>query len=252
MISLTGEGLWESLLQIGIALVVIALITGFVVWRGRRRGSTTIALDATLTVTGWWLLLAVIGAVVLVVRTFAVDWAELPGAVVALDWPAALPCEELGEFGEATSPMLSCTGTSVSSVTVSHASLGVRVLAGVAALSTHLLWTVPAAVLAVVSFQTLRGLPFSTTVTRALVSGAIAVLVLGVASELLGSIAGTVGLREVFSPEDDWYPWGFQMTLTPLPFVGALGMLGLAAVFRQGTRLQLETERLQRETEGLV
>jgi hypothetical protein len=43
----------------------------------------------------------------------------------------------------------------------------------------------------------------------------------------------------------------FQLTVTPLPFAAALGLAALAAVFRQGMRLQRERERLQQETERL-
>ncbi|MGM7671769.1 hypothetical protein [Microbacterium sp. A93] len=249
MINFTGDH-WPSLGNIGIALAVVAVIVGLVVWRGRRRGSNTIALDAALTIAGVWVLGAAVGAVIFTVKVFAVDWAELSGATsVWLSWPLDLPCSE---FGDSSGTMLTCSGDMLSDFTVSNASLDLRLLAGSAQLCSLAFTTIPAAMLAVICFQTLRGRPFTSTVTRTLTIGAIAVLVFGVGSDLLSGIAATSGLREVFPPESEWYPWAFQLTVTPLPLIGALGLAALAAVFRQGIRLQQENEALQRETEGLV
>ncbi|NKF32100.1 hypothetical protein HER21_37360, partial [Pseudomonas sp. BGM005] len=117
----------------------------------------------------------------------------------------------------ATGAMLRCGGSELTNFTVANASLGLRTLAGAAQLSTAVLTTMPAVILAVICFNTLRGRAFSRTVTRALIGGAIAVLVFGVASELLGSIAATSGLREVFTPDSEWYPSQFLLTVTPLP-----------------------------------
>lgn len=257
MFSYGSNELWPSLLFVGIGLAVIALIVALVVWNGRRRGSRTIALDAALTLSGWWILLGVVGAVIVIVKAFTVDWAELHGETNAwVAWPADLPCSE---FGDSATTMLTCGGSSLTEFTVGNASLGLRLLAAAAQLSTLALTTLPAVILAVICFHTLRGRVFSRTVTRALVGGAIAVLVFGVAADLLSGIAATAGLREVFPPDSEWYPSAYQLTVTPLPFGAALALVALAAVFRQGSRLeqdrarlQQETERLQKDTEGLV
>jgi hypothetical protein len=257
MLTFGSDDLGRSLLHIGIALAVIAVIVGLVVWSGRRRGSRTVALDAALTLSGWWVLLGIVGIVIVIVKAFTVDWAELHGQTnVWIGWPPTLPCSELGDSGKT---MLTCQGESLSDFTVENASLGLRLLAAAAQLTTVAMNTLPAVIVAVICFYTLRGRVFSHLVTRALVGGAIAVLVLGVANDLLGGIAATTGLREVFAPDSEWYPIVYQLTVTPWPFVAALGLVALAAVFRQGTRLeqdrtrlQHETERLQRDTEGLV
>ncbi|MGH3689815.1 MAG: hypothetical protein ACRDT7_06640 [Microbacterium sp.] len=257
MISFGSDEIWPSLLYIGIALAVIAVIIGLLVWSGRRRGSRTIALDAALTLSGWWILLGILGAVIIIVKAFTVDWAELHGETyVYVDWPATLPCSE---YGDSATTMLTCQGESLSDFTVGNASLGLRLLAAAAQLTTVAMNTLPAVIVAVICFYTLRGRVFSHLMTRALVGGAIAVLVLGVADDLLGGIAATAGLREVFAPDSEWYPVAYQLTVTPWPFVAALGLAALAAVFRQGmrleqdrARLQQETARLQKETEGLV
>jgi hypothetical protein len=257
MISFGSDEVWPSLGYIGIALAVIAVIVGIVAWRGKKKGSRTIALDAALAISGWWVMLAGVGAVIIVIKAFSVDFAEFHGTTnVWTAWPADLPCSE---FGDSESTMLTCGGNALTDFTVGNASLGLRLLSAAAQLTTAALTIMPAVILAIICFQTLRGATFSRIVTRALTGGAIAVLVLGVASDLLGSIAATAGLREVFEPSSEWYPWGFQLTVTPLPFVGALALVALAAVFREGSRLQQEREqlaqetaRLQKDTEGLV
>lgn len=258
MLSFGSDELWPSLLNIGIALVVITLIVAVVVWNSRRRGSRTVALDAALTISGWWVLLSAVSAVIIIVKAFTVDWAELHGdtTYASIPWPAGLACST---FGESSSTMLTCGEQPLNDFTVVNASLGLRLLAASAQLSTLAMTTLPAAVVAVVCFHTLRGRPFSRLVSRALTGAAIAVLVLGVAADLLGSVASTAGLREALPADSGWYPPAYQLTVTPLPFAAALGLLALAAVFRQGmrldqdrARLQQETERLQKDTEGLV
>ncbi|MBT2483578.1 MULTISPECIES: hypothetical protein [unclassified Microbacterium] len=257
MLTFGSSELWPSLANIGIALVVTAAIIAVVVWRGKKRGSRTIALDAALTVSGWWVIMAVVGALFIVIKAFSVSWAELDGTTnVWVDWPAALPCSE---FGDSDDTILTCGGEALTRFTVGNASLGLRLLAAAAQLSTLALSTMPAVILMMICFQTLRGRTFSRTVTRALNGGAIAVLLIGVAADLLQGIAATTALREVFPSDSEWFPSAYQLTVTPLPFVGALALAALAAVFREGSRLQQEREHLQRETtrlqkdtEGLV
>lgn len=258
MLSFGSDEVWPSLLKIGIALAVIAIIVGLVVWNGRRRGSRTIVLDAALTLSGWWILLSAVGVVIIIVKAFTVDWAELHGdtTYASVPWPAGLDCST---FGETSSTMLICGQQPLTDFTVVNASLGLRLLAAAAQLLTLALSTIPAVVVTVVCFHTLRGRPFSRIVSRALTGTAIAILVLGVTADLLGSVASTAGLREALPVDSGWYPVSYQLTVAPWPFAAALGLLALAAVFRQGmrleqdrARLQQETERLQKDTEGLV
>lgn len=251
MISFGSDSLWDSLRFIGIALAALAIVIGAVFWIGRRRGSKTIALDAALTISGMWIALSTIGVISIVAKVFQADWAELSGrTLVWMDWPTSLPCLD-PTLSMPPGAILNCGGTELTDFTVMNASLGLRALAGSAQLSTAVLATMPAVILAVICFNTLRGRAFSRTITRALVGGAIAVLVFGVASDLLSSIAATAGLREVFPRASEWYPPHFQLTVTPLPFVGALMLAALAAVFRQGLKLQQERDELQRVNEAL-
>jgi len=250
MIAFSSADLWPSLLNIAIALAVLAAIGALVVWNSRRRGSRAVALDAALTLSGWWITLSAVGAVFIVIKAFSVDWAELHGpTAVFLDWPSGLPCSE---FGDGTATMLTCSGTNLSDFTVGNASLGLRLLAAAGQLSTLALTTVPAVIVALICFQTLRGRAFSRTVVRTLVGGAIALVVLGVGADLLNGIAATAGLREALPADSPWYPPTYQLTVTLLPFAAALGLLALAAVFRHGMRVEREKAALEKETEGLV
>src|SRR5690606_17105002 len=116
-----------------------------------------------------------------------------------------------------------------------------------------------AAMIAIICFHTLRGRAFGRTVTRSLVGGAIAVAALGVASGTLMGVTSTLAVREVVPPASEWSPQTFQLSISPLPLLAAVGLVALAAVFRQGMRLedeksalQAEKERLEKDTEGLV
>ena len=77
-------------------------------------------------------------------------------------------------------------------------------------------------------------------------------LVFGIAADLLSGIAATAGLREALPTDSEWYPWGYQVTVTPLPFYGALLLAALAGVFRQGMKVQQERDALRRENETLA
>lgn len=241
---------WGSLRNALIMLVVLGAIISIVVWRRRRNGSRTITLDLALTISGWWVTLSAIGVVMIVIKVLTSDWTEIGGSALQLPWPDQVPCDDSGSGN--SEPMLTCGVLSAKYATVSPASLELRLLSGAAQVVNLALSTVPAAMVAVICFQTLRGRPFSRTATRNLAAGSVAVLVLGVANDVLPGITTTVGLREVFPVGSEWYPLDYYIFVTPLPFAGALALAALAAVFHQGMRLQREKEQLQRETEGLV
>jgi len=253
MMSYTGE-LWPALGWMALTLAVLAALVGGVVWFRRRRGSRTAASSAALTISGWWLALTAIGMVIIVVKVFASDSAEFTGQTnVWLSWPSDLPCADLMPPDAADAgAALNCSGSALSDFTVVHASFGLRALAGGAQMVAALFMAVPAMMLGVISWQALRGSAFARVVPRALLWGAAGILVLGVASDLLGGIAATVALREVFPADSEWYPWAFLLTVTWWPFLAAVGLAALAAVFRQGVRLQADNDQLQDDTRGLV
>ncbi|WP_217180952.1 hypothetical protein [Streptomyces sp. AC495_CC817] len=259
MITFGSEELLPSLTNIGIALAVIAVIAALVTWWGRRGGRTTFALDFTLSLSTVWALLNAVGIVFIVVKAFTVDFTEVPVSQFLLPYPSDLPCHDAGAPTTPTTTVLACGSASPDMITVYGAGGATRTFATLAQISTSLLTMTPPVLLAVICSQTLRGAAFSRVVTRTLFAGSAAVLVVGIARDLLVSIAATTALREALPPDSEWYPWGFQLTVTPLPFAASLALLALAAVFRQGIRLQQEREQLEREnqrllrdTEGLV
>ncbi|HWV49797.1 MAG TPA: hypothetical protein VN035_10100 [Microbacterium sp.] len=248
----SATDLGTSLWFIAIGMLVLAAVAGIAVWRARRRGSKTLVLDVALTLSGWWVTMSAIGVIAIVGRAFSADWMEISGSV-GIPLPAGFPCVDLGDTaGPGADPELGCGPASIASLTVYNVSAGVRVLGAVTELCQLVVSTLPAAMIAVICFQTLRGRPFHRTVVRALTIGAIVLVVVGVAGELLAEISSTLALREVFDPGSEWYPMTFQLSV-PLPAVGgALALGALAAVFRQGARVQAERDQLERETEGLV
>lgn len=246
----SGTELPATLLRIAIFLAALAVIAGIVVVIGRRRKSATLALDVTLTLSSWWVILSAVGLLFIIGKAFTGDFAEIGNAPMNVPWASDLPCREAAEVSGR--PELWCASAATSSLTISDPDVATRVLAAAAQACAQLYSTIPAVLIAVICFQTLRGRPFTTTIARALVGGSIAVLVLGIANDLLPGIASTIALRAVLPVSSDLYPEAFQMGVTPLPIIAALALLALAAVFRQGIRLQNENEALQKETEGLV
>ncbi|MGF6822226.1 hypothetical protein M2317_001130 [Microbacterium sp. ZKA21] len=248
----SATDLGTSLLFIAIGMLVLAALVGVAVWRARRRGSKTLVLDVALTVSGWWVTMSALGVIAIVGKAFSADWMEIGGSV-GIPLPAGLPCVDLGDpAGSGTDPALGCGSASMASLTVYNVSAGVRILGSLTELCQLVVSTLPAAMIAVICFQTLRGRPFHRTVVRALTIGAIVLLIAGVSGELMAEISSTLALREVFEPGSEWYPMTFQLSV-PLPAVGgALALGALAAVFSRGSRLQAERDQLARETEGLV
>lgn len=242
-----------SLLRIGLTLAALALIAGIVVWRGRRRGSTTLSLDVALTLSAWWVLMSVLGLALNTINVLVGNvGVTVDGAALQIPWPGGVPCDAGMDAGAQDGATLLCTSATIDPAVVEGASMGVRALAALGLFSSTALAAIPAVLIAVICFLTLRGLPFSRTVTRALVAGAVAVVVFGLASQLLPDISGVLALREVFPRDSDLFPESFQLSATWDPFAGALALVALAAVFRHGIRLQHEKELLQKETEGLV
>lgn len=255
MILGSASDLWPALRFAAIGLAVLALIAAIVVWRGRRRGSTTLMMDVALTLSGWWVALSALALVFTVANTLT-GAAVTVEASLPLTWPGNLPCDATGQ-GEGA--RLLCGSAGVQSPWVMGSSVGVRLLIALSQVCTIALSVVPAVLIGVICFLTLRGRPFARTVTRALTVGAVAVLVFGIAAGILPEISGVVALREIFSPESDFYPESFQLGLSLPAIGGALALAALAAVFREGSRLQQEREqleqetaRLQKDTEGLV
>lgn len=252
----SSTDLGSALAYLGVGILLLGAVTWIAIWRGRKSGSTTLVIDVTLTLSGWWVSLGLLGLAINVVSAIAGDDGFAAGTSVNMPWPADAPCDPTGE-GEA--PALSCGSGSLTSAYVLHSSLGIRLLVALSQVCTTALTLVPAVLIGVVCFLTLRGRPFAQTVVRTLYAGSITVLVLGIAAGMLPEISGVLALRESIPRDSELYPMTFQLGLSLPAIGGALALAALAAVFRQGLSLEQEraqlqkmTERLQKDTEGLV
>lgn len=248
MIIYNGD-LWGSLGQVAIYLGVMLAVGIVAFWRGRRRGSTTLVLDMALSLSGWWVAVSAIALIVIVIKAVTMNWVELDGSGFAVTLPADLPCTE---FGQASGPSISCSPAAMARFTVVNASGGIHALAAICQTCSLIVSTLPAALIAIICFQTLRGRAFHRTVTRALIVGAVVLLVVGIAGDLLSDITSTLAAREVFPAGSPWYPESFRLSASLLPVGGAIALAALAAVFHQGIRIQKERDLLQKDTEGLV
>lgn len=237
-----GRDFLEALLWLGAFIVGLGAIVGVVVWRGRRRGSRTIALDAALTVSAWWLVLALLALAMQVIATLTSQEVTLMDARVTWSASSPVPCGPPPEGTEAAS--LTCLSPSGADVTIAGLSAGARALLAAGQILTAALGALPAALLATITWQALRGAPFSRTVIRALYVGAAVVLVTGIGAAVLSALAESVALAEVL-PSQDVSPSFFRVSVDPVIFVSALALGALGSVFQHGTRLQ-------RDTEGLV
>lgn len=118
-----------------------------------------------------------------------------------------------------------------------------------------------AACIAMLVARVLVGSPFVHAAARTLVVLAVVVMVGFEASSVLAviarSMAGGIAYQTGSDPSSPSYDVlmsgggsGIDIDLVPI-YVG-LALLGLAAVFRFGTTLQADVQRLEKDTEGLV
>ncbi|WP_052226812.1 hypothetical protein [Microbacterium mangrovi] len=249
--SYTGYDAWGLLRFVGGMLLFLAVIVGAVLLiarRYRRRGedTTTLAVDATLTLCGVAVGLFLISMPFTIVQTMTaatVSIDDFPFQTTLFD--NRFPCEI--ESAAKTHPGIDCFGVSSAWATVSGLTVGVRALIATDQLLWALLAVLPAVALGVICFQLLRGIPFARTVTRTLTVSAVAVLVLGVAAPMLDGISkGAASAAALPSGESGaaFTEGGFSVTVPAWPIGAALALLALAAVFRYGAKLQRDTELL--------
>lgn len=242
--SIGSQDLAGALLWIGCYLLVIAAVTGLTVWVARRRGSTTIVLDATQAVARVSIALAAIGAIATAWRWSTQGEITITSLPITIDWPTPLPLEPTG-----TGPELVGAYIHSATATASGLSAAPRILLASADLLSIVLFATPAVVIAVLCRQALRGMPFARTTSRWMFGSAIVVLVAGTFIAVLGGIGRTLAAGELLPGIDSGAPVVsqglFQLTVPLWPMAAALALATLGVVFRHGGRLQ-------RETEGLV
>jgi hypothetical protein len=232
----------EALMWLGMWIGVLALIAGFVVWRGRRRGSRTIALDTALTLAGWWLAFSTIGYAIQITNTLTLSWIEFPDASVYGGWPGPTLCGSIEER-QVTEPTLICAKLHSANVTIEGLGMGIRLLVAGGLLLAWILTSIPAAMLAAIAWNALRGVPFAASVPRTLYIGAGAIVVAALGAAVLTGLGEHAALSTVL-PDADVTPAVVQFTIDPLVFGGAIALGALGAVFQHGSVLQKDTEGL--------
>jgi hypothetical protein len=238
-----------------IVVAVIVVVFAVASKRARMREDPAPVVRVTLVIAALWGGVSTIGAIAVLLTTLIAPhvtitvpvspfWPELPAGMVV----SGTDAERVG--GDFTSVELSVAGISA----------GVRVMW---AISQFLAWLVPgtiAALIAVACFQLLAGRTFAPVAARMATVTAVVVMVGGVASQVLGDIAGSMASGEVLGwtgatwPEvsgiDDpvlaWVPQSTYAIEFPFwPIAAGLAFAALATIFASGAKLQ-------RDTEGLV
>lgn len=243
--SVGGATIGTALAWLAVAVAVLIVISLIVIALGRRRGSTTLALDVTQTlsagVAAVWILFTIIrfGAGLATDQlTFSTDQVSIGAAV-------DLPCGVYKQGVEITGPTLTCVSPTEAFVQIESASFGPRFAVASGELLTSIAVVAPIVLIAVVSFQALRGLPFARVVTRALYVTAGVVLVTGIAGAVVTPLAQHLAVAEATPEGSDYLPPSVQLSLPMLPIAIALVCAALASITRYGARIQ-------RDTEGLV
>lgn len=245
--SIGSSDLAGSLLMIGGVLVVLAVVAGIVLWAARRRGSQTALIDAALTISAWWAGIGLVGIVISVIQTLTAQEVFVTDVPVSTTWPAELSCGDVG--ADVDGPHLDCATLPTADLWIAGLTAAPRILLGVGQLFGGLLVILPAAAIAVICLQLLRGAPFARIAERALIVTAVVVLVAGIGVDIAFGIARGLAASEVLPPVGHGPVTAsgalFSLSVQLWPIGAALGIAALAAVFRYGSRLQ-------RDTEGLV
>lgn len=242
-----------------VSLVVVTAVIGTVVV-GFAHASSTQGRSPIVRVTLWvaaaWAVLSVGGALVTVLSTVTQDDVRITVPVEEY-WP------RLPEGTEIDGPTASIDGGGFTSASLVARGLstGTRVMW---ASSQAIAWLLPgviAIVLAIACRHLLQGRAFRPVIARMTAFAAVAIAVGGIATQVLGDLAGyqaAIELLQVTSaqypdipqlPDSDVTTWlpvpRFEVTIPFWPIAAGLAFAALAAIFRYGSRLQ-------RDTEGLV
>ncbi|GAA5033752.1 hypothetical protein GCM10025738_17400 [Microbacterium fluvii] len=247
-VSIGAEDLGGALLWVAIGLGVLLGIAALAVWAARRRGSTTIVLDATAAVARVWIAFVGLAAVFVMWRWLGGGTTWIPELPVTMAWPTALPCEQPVP-PESVGTTLECASVQVVDATIANLPVATRAVLALGDLLSLALAAMPAVAVAVICHQALKGLPFGRAAGRMLMLTAVVVLVAGMGTELATSIGRSLAAGAVLpGPESgaDVTTTGiFRLTVPLWPIGAALALAALGTVFRHGAVLQ-------RETEGLV
>ncbi|WP_417555020.1 hypothetical protein [Microbacterium sp.] len=252
---LTSTDLLQGLGWLALWLAITGVILAFSIWRARRRGSTTLALDVTRNASLAYLGVAAFGIVMSGLQRLGSGSLALEGA--AGQWVAeqqdalhSPTCDATGTFHVELSPAQGPAPISYCQNWLENVPVGPRLtvylgtLMGILA-SAAIAW-------AIYTATRRAGVrdPFHPSVSRTFGFASIAVMVGGAMSTLVTSIGMTLAARSLQWEPEMTVP--FELSIPLWPFAVAVGLFALSAIFRYGRQLQLEKERLQRETDGLV
>lgn len=253
--SIGTRNLGEGLLWIGVFVAVVGMLCLLTVWIARRRGSTTVALDAAAAVAQGWLFLMVLGLGLMLWQWFGqtqISVAEMPVSLAQWSGVGVPGCDDPG----GDTPILLCASADSVSATLAHLTLGTRAVIGAGQVLGLMLLALPAVLIIVLVGQARKGSPFSRVAARSFAWAAVGILVLGTITDLVVGIGRTLAAFEVLpTPEEGAALTNqgiFSLTIPLWPAGIALALAALAVVFRYGSALQHQTEALRRDAEGLV
>lgn len=246
--SLTSNDLVSGLSTLALWLAIAGLVVGFSIWRARRNGRKTLALDVTRNASLAYIGLVVFGAVMSAFSQLASgsitldedvrqrvtdqqDWLLSP----ACDADSVYPVEPEPVFGSA--PMIYCHGSIDNLPIGPRLAIYLGTLLGLAA-SAAIAWAIYTATRRAGMRE-----PFHPTVSRTFGIAAFAVMAGGALSGIATSVGMTLAARSLEWSDEVRIP--FTLSIPVWPFAVAVGLFALSAIFRYGAQLQ-------RETEGLV
>nr|WP_274636054.1 hypothetical protein [Microbacterium bovistercoris] len=250
---------WGHLLILAVALVAVVLAVVFAVrsWRRSRKAgeSSTSVVSVTLSVAALWATFSVFGAIIVTATILLQPQVQI--TIPVQDYWPKLPS---GMHIEGMTATRASGGFTSADLQVDGLSLGARITW---AISQALGWLVPGAIaglIALACFHLLAGRAFAPVVARMAMVTAVVVAAGGVATQVLGDIAGSMAAAEVLhytgggwdeipgaeDPLDMWWPHAaFTVSFPFLPLAAGLAFAALAALLKYGAKLQ-------RDTEGLV
>lgn len=242
---LSSADLLSGLGWLGAWLSVAALVAAVSIWRARRHGSTTLALDVTRSASWLYLFLVALGLVLSGVQILSG-----PGVVLSDATYLAVQEQEDALASSACLDSLEDGGLLCGSL-VGPIPFSIRLLIYV---GTVLSLVASAAVAWAIYNATRRAgerEPFHRSVSRTFGAMAIVMMLTAVFGDLLQQIGMTLAVRSLdWSSDATLIP--FELRIELWPFAVAVGLFALSAIFRYGAQLQNEREQLRRETEGLV
>ncbi|MFJ6678266.1 hypothetical protein ACIQLK_03950 [Microbacterium sp. NPDC091382] len=244
----SGTDLPTVLLWSGVGLAIIGALIALMVWDARRRKSPSVLLDVIAMMARVWVAIVLLGVGLLIVRGFTTAPYDIAAMPISLVWPTDLPCQTSRD-DSAGAVELYCTSADTARATITGLSGGLRALLVAGDAISLLVAGIPGLVVAVLSQRAITGPAFATRTSRWLLGSAIVVLIAGTLGPLLTDIGAALVAQEVLpaAGADAAVTAGRTFAIAPpaWPLGVALGLAALSVIFRQGARLQ-------RETEGLV